>query len=161
MARVYLASDPHLGHVNMAKKRGFEDINEHDEYIINRWNETVNKNDKIYLLGDITMETAKHYPLLKRLKGNIVVVGGNHDKPGHVKELLKYVSGVAGAIKYKGFILTHIPIHPRELDLGRFKGNIHGHVHEDEIADNRYVCVSMECTDYKPELFTDISEIFE
>ena len=40
----------------MAKKRGFKTVEEHDEFIVKKWNETVNKNDKIYLLGDITME---------------------------------------------------------------------------------------------------------
>lgn len=37
----------------------------------------------------------------------------------HVQELLKYVESVAGMIDYKGFALTHCPIHPIELERYR------------------------------------------
>jgi len=147
MSKVYLYADPHFGHENMAKKRGFKTVEEHDEFIVKKWNETVNKNDKIYLLGDITMEKS-NYEILKRLKGNKVVVLGNHDKPGHIPELLKYVSAVAGAIKYKGYLLTHVPIHKKEIK--RFRANIHGHVHENIINNSKYVCVSAEAVNYIP-----------
>jgi calcineurin-like phosphoesterase family protein len=147
MSKAYVYGDLHFGHENMAKKRGFETIEDHDNHIIKKWNSVVTKRDKVYLLGDITMEKA-NYTILKKLNGNKVVIGGNHDKPGHVKELLKYVSGVAGAIKYKGFIMTHIPIHKSELH--RFRGNIHAHVHEKILKHKRYICVSAEAIDYKP-----------
>jgi len=159
MAQLYHYSDPHFSHLNIAIKRGFQTVEEHDEYIIQQWNSTVNKNDKIFLHGDITMEKDK-YSILKRLKGQIVVIGGNHDKPGHAKEMLKYVSGFAGAIKYKGFILTHIPIHPIELDDKRFIANIHGHFHLKVLDDKRYINVSAENINYKPVLFTEISAQF-
>lgn len=159
MAQVYLYADPHFDHTNMAIKRGFETTEEHDEHVIKQWNNTVNKNDKIYLLGDITMEK-KNYAILKRLKGQITVVGGNHDMPGHTEEMLKYISAFAGAIIYKGFFLTHIPIHPTEFRIAKYKGNIHGHVHENVLDDERYICVCAEVIDYKPVLFKDIDQRF-
>jgi calcineurin-like phosphoesterase family protein len=161
MAQVYLFADPHFGHLNMAKRRGFNTVEEHDNYIIERWNSTVRKNDKVYLLGDITMESNKSYHLLKKLKGNIIVVGGNHDKPGHAKEMLKYISGFSGAIKYEEFILTHFPIHEGELNDKRFLGNIHGHVHKNILSDNRYFCVSAEAVNYTPISFECIKEKFK
>ena len=54
---------------------------------------------------------------------------GNHDLHRNVRELLKYVESVAGMIDYKGFTLTHAPIHPNEI--GFCKGNIHAHVHHE------------------------------
>lgn len=162
MAQVYLFADPHFGHENMAKKRGFESSLDHDAHIVAKWNMKVRKNDKIFLLGDVTMEEKKSYNILGLLNGNITVVMGNHDEPRHVTELLKYVKHVAGAISYKGYLLTHVPVHENEMNpetFGRFKGNIHGHVHENEIYDDRYVCVSFEVVG-EPILFTDIDEIF-
>lgn len=153
MSVVYLLSDPHFGHTSMAQKRGFNSVEEHDNYIIDNWNSVVTKRDKVYLLGDITMEKS-NYEILRRLRGDITVVLGNHDKPNHVRQLLLYVSHVAGAIKYKDTILTHIPIHPIEID--RFRLNIHGHTHEKNVDHPKYVNVSCEVLDYTPIKFTDI-----
>ncbi len=58
------------------------------------------------------------------------------------------------------FVLTHAPIHPMCLS-GRFKWNVHGHVHLSEVkrqgsrglypgADERYVNVCVEHTDFRP-----------
>jgi len=38
MSEVLFEGDLHLGHVNMAKWRGFSSVEEHDEYIIDQWN---------------------------------------------------------------------------------------------------------------------------
>jgi calcineurin-like phosphoesterase family protein len=95
MSTVRFIADLHLGHANMAKRRGFSSVEEHDEYIIKKWNSVVVKRDLTYVLGDVTMESAKSYPLLDKLNGRKIVVGGNHDKPTHTKELLKYVDSIA------------------------------------------------------------------
>lgn len=147
MSKVYAFGDTHFGHKNMALKRGFKTIEEHDSYIISQWNSVVTKRDKVFLLGDITMEKS-NYAILKKLKGNKVVILGNHDKGGHVPELLKYVSSVCGSVSYKGCILTHIPIHPQEFY--RWRLNIHAHTHEVVIQDERYKCVSAESIGYIP-----------
>ena len=117
----------HFGHPSIARRRGFEEAFLHDEYLIDSWNKTVHKKDIVYILGDVTMETSKHYYQLDRLKGRKIVVMGNHDLHQHTKELLTYVDSVAGMVDYKGFCLTHAPIHPCEM--GRYRGNIHAHIH--------------------------------
>lgn len=117
----------HLGHKWMAKYRGFQDEFYHDENLIQEWNSIVNKKDLTYIIGDVTMETSQHYYQLDRLNGRKIVVLGNHDRHQDINELLKYVDGVSGAIDYKGFILTHVPIHPNEI--GFCRGNIHAHIH--------------------------------
>jgi calcineurin-like phosphoesterase family protein len=118
MGNVRFISDTHFGHMNMAIKRGFTSSEEMDEHIIEMWNKVVNKKDVTYVLGDVTMESTKFYPLLSRLNGVINVILGNHDKRQHIPELLKYVNSVAGMMRYKdNCILTHCPIHPSELDI--------------------------------------------
>ena len=155
--KVYFISDLHLGHQSMAVKRGFSSFLDHDAYIIKCWNSVVGKGDVVWVLGDITMEKSSSYQLLSLLKGYKKVVLGNHDAPQHTKELLKYVNSVCGAVKYKDYILTHIPVHPCEI--GRFKGNIHGHVHENSIDDSRYINVSCEVVNYTPKLFESLNKI--
>lgn len=151
---VYFCSDLHLGHTNLIKnRRGFQSVEEHDQLIINNWNSVVHKKDKVFLLGDIAMETHKYYHLLGELNGFIHLIPGNHDSPQHIKHLLAYIDKISGSIKYKGFWLSHIPLHPDEL---RGKKNIHGHVHEKSLDDSRYINVSMEVCNYTPVSFEDI-----
>lgn len=163
MSTVRFIADLHLGHVNMAKRRGFSSVEEHDAYIIKQWNSVTTKKDLTYIIGDVTMESSKPYALLDQLNGRKIVIGGNHDKPGHVVDLLNHVQSIAGMVKYKGIFLTHCPIHPREMKY-RIKYNIHGHIHENSIelevrlfgiklfsrVDRRYICVSCEHVDYTP-----------
>lgn len=155
MSQVRFISDLHFGHTNMAIKRGFEFVADHDNYIVNQWNKVVNKKDTTYILGDITMEKA-NYEILDKLNGIKHIVLGNHDEGQHTKILQQYVNKIAGMVNYKKeFILTHCPIHPRELEY-RFKYNIHGHVHENSLEDKRYINVSCEVVDYTPKLLIEL-----
>lgn len=157
-AKVYVTADLHLGHVNMATKRGFSSVEEHDHHIISNWNKVVTKRDTVWILGDVTNEKAS-YEILGQLNGIINVVGGNHDRPQHTIKMLEYINGFCGAKQLKGFMLTHIPIHPSELE--RFRGNIHGHVHDQSIYEKGYFNVSLENTLYYPVLLDDIIRIYE
>ena len=152
---VFFISDPHFHHKNMAIKRGFSCEDEMNELIVDNWNKTINKRDMVYILGDITMEK-NNYSILDRLKGDKIIVLGNHDQFQHVPELLKHVTKVGGMLNYKGnYILTHCPIHPCELDY-RFSYNIHGHVHENTLNDPRYINVSCEAVNYIPVEFNQL-----
>ena len=132
MSRVFLIGCLHLGHENMATlHRGWPSSEEHDEHLIKCWNSVVHKRDTVYILGDVTMETSKHYYKLAQLNGVKRVVLGNHDLGRDVPELLKYVDSVSGMIHYKGFWLSHAPLHPQELTF--VKGNIHAHVHNQPV----------------------------
>lgn len=169
MSQVRFIADLHLGHVNMAVKRGFASVEEHDAHIIAQWNSVVTKRDVTYILGDVTMEKKAPYALLDQLNGRKHVVMGNHDRRQDVAALLEHVDSVAGMVQYKGLILTHCPIHPMELDY-RFPKNIHGHIHDNvvmidvyeygykvnAIPDDRYICVSCERVDYVPRTLEEL-----
>ena len=127
----------HLGHEWMAKHRGFQDSSYHDAKLIEQWNKVVHKKDLTYILGDITMETDEHYYMLDMLNGRKIVVMGNHDLHQHTRKLLNYVESVAGMIDYKGFCLTHCPIHPAEISF--YRGNIHAHIHENKLQEVGYL----------------------
>ena len=168
-AKIYFISDPHLGHYNMAIKRGFPDTYCHDENFIAQWNMTVNKHDTVYILGDVTMEKSTNYQILDRLLGYKKVIGGNHDRIQHTIKMLEYVNSFGGVhyIRPKGItsvdrvILTHIPIHPMELEHAKAKGknfiNIHGHIHDGYvIPDKRYINVSAEMLEYRPKTLEEL-----
>jgi calcineurin-like phosphoesterase family protein len=165
MSTVRLIADLHLSHQNMATRRGFSTIEEHDEHIIEKWNSVVHKRDVTYILGDVTMEKSAPYHLLDRLNGLKHVVMGNHDRRQDVRKLLEHVESVAGMVQYKGVILTHAPIHPRELEY-RFPVNIHGHIHDNQVMkmldgweeiDERYICVSCERIDFTPKSLEELN----
>jgi calcineurin-like phosphoesterase family protein len=164
MSTVRFIADLHLSHANMATRRGFSTVEQHDEHIIEKWNSVVHKRDVTYILGDITMEKSAPYHLLDRLNGLKHVVMGNHDRRQDVRKLLEHVESVAGMIQYKGIFLTHCPIHSDELNYGITK-NIHGHIHDKvvmkmldgwEIPDERYFCVSCEQVDYLPKTLEEL-----
>ena len=77
-----------------------------------------------------------------------ILICGNQDLDHHtMKDLVEAYDEVYALKKYKEFWLSHAPIHPDEL---RGKVNIHGHTHYHNIADDRYVNVSMEQINYTP-----------
>lgn len=78
----YFISDLHFGHKNVLTfdNRPFNTIEEHDEYLINAWNETVGIDDDVYILGDISWHNSiKTIEIFERLNGNKHLIKGNHD----------------------------------------------------------------------------------
>ena len=155
MGKIHFIADLHLGHNGIAKLRGFEDSFAHDEYLVEQWNKKITKRDTVWIVGDITMEKIDSYYYLDQLKGIKNVIGGNHDQPQHTVELMRYINKYCGCFQYKGFWLTHIPVHPSELYS---KLNIHGHVHEKSIPDDRYINVCCDVLDYTPISLEEIEE---
>ena len=172
MPAVFLTSDTHFGHHGVCrflrddgvtKLRPWDNPEEMDEEMVKRWNETVRPNDKVYHLGDVVINR-KAMSTLYRLNGDKVLIRGNHDifrdeeYRQHFRELRAYHV-------MNGMILSHIPIHSESL--GRFGVNIHGHLHANRVQirgfngkpmgiDNRYHCVCVEQTDFRPILFEDV-----
>lgn len=163
MSGVFFISDLHFKHKNVNK---FEDfyrpkamglrgckletlIEIHDKTLIRNINSCCTKRDKLYILGDhgYTPE------LINEIDAQVVMLLGNHDR----QPISEYVDGVNAAIEgphaYKGFWITHFPIHPCEL-WG--KKNIHGHVHSKSVPDENYINVSVEACGGVPVNFEDI-----
>lgn len=99
------------------------------------------------------------YSFLDRLNGYKKVVLGNHDKPQHIPEMLKYVNSVCGVFNYKnGVFLSHVPIAEEELKYYRSQINIHGHTHEVVYKNKNYINVCAEVVGYTPRT---LEELFE
>lgn len=83
--KLFLTSDTHWGHNKefIYQKRGFKSIEEHDETLIQRWNETVRPEDHVIHLGDFVVGAGKDSEkivrkILSRLNGKISLILGNH-----------------------------------------------------------------------------------
>lgn len=161
MPNVFIVSDTHFGHHGVCqflradgtKLRPWDDPQEMDEEMIKRWNDTVRPNDKVYHLGDVAMQK-KALQILHRLNGDKVLIKGNHDifKLGDYTPFFRDIRGYHVMDK---IIFSHIPVHPDSK--GRFRANVHGHLHSNTVKDKWgvnpdpwYQCVCVEQTDFKP-----------
>lgn len=147
MNRVFLTADTHFGHLKVTTFRPYATVEEHDRDLIARWNAVVKPKDTVWHLGDVYFRDG-HEALLQ-LNGVKKLVLGNHDT--HPLDVyMSHFVRVFGAVEYRDCILTHIPVHAGQF--ARFKANIHGHSHANKLDDPRYICVSMEQTEYAPIL---------
>lgn len=169
MPNIFFASDHHFNHANIltfkrsdgTPLRDFATVEDMNEAIIANHNSVVRTGDKVYFLGDVTMDRkGKALEFLDRMNGEKILIKGNHDqcKP---EAYLKYFKDIRGSHQFEGLIMTHIPIHPESL--ARWGLNIHGHLHANvvlrelsKIPDPRYFNVSMEQINYTPIALEEI-----
>ena len=82
MVSTFITSDTHFGHEFMAKFRGFDSVDEHDDFIIRSINELV-RWQRLFILGDIAMggwqTNAAKVRLIEAAEVHIIL--GNHDRP--------------------------------------------------------------------------------
>lgn len=80
LTTTYVTSDTHFGHTNVIKysKRPYVNADEMDEALIENWNSLVRDQDTIFHLGDFSFRDPALY--LRRLKGKIIMLPGNHDQ---------------------------------------------------------------------------------
>lgn len=168
----WVISDPHFNHANILNfkredgvtpLRPFANVEEMDETLIANWNDTVAQDDRVYLLGDVAFHPRVFRAVIPRLKGRICLVPGNHEPP-QMRKYFDLFDDVRGYVVKKGFIMSHIPIHPGSLS--RWALNIHGHLHANVVMvdpehsfnmrDPRYFCACVEQIDYRPKLLDDI-----
>jgi calcineurin-like phosphoesterase family protein len=160
MKNVFIISDTHFTHQGMCrflrsdgtKLRPWDDADEMDNAMIHNWNSVVGPKDKVYHLGDVYINRKGRH-ILPQLNGDKVLIKGNHDI-FPLKDYTPYFRDIRAYHVLDKMILSHVPIHVD--NLGRFKGNVHGHLHEHVIKDSngqpdhRYRTVCVEHINYTP-----------
>ena len=132
--------------------RPWDDVDEMNEAMIDNWNSVVGQNDLVYHGGDVVMNR-RFLSIMNRLMGRKRLVRGNHDL-FRVTEMLEHFDEIYGVLPLKGFVMTHVPIHPSCLE--RWRVNVHGHTHGKHvminkcIRDPRYINISVEAIGYTP-----------
>lgn len=144
--RIFVIGDTHFGHKKIAEVRGFDSIEAHDETLVENWNRAVKPKDTVWHLGDVLFGKAS-FAILGRLNGLKSLVMGNHDRYPSAM-YLEHFRGIYGAVELKNHLLTHIPVHHGQSR--RYAGNIHGHLHTNQLVEPWYYCVSAERIDLTP-----------
>ena len=148
-----------------------------NEYILSRWNDTVEEDDDIYVLGDIVCGppiNAECY--LKRLKGKKHFLIGNHDfgwmrKTPNYKDYFVSVKNIEYMFLDDAFLtLCHYPLleWPGSSHFHKEKSYlIHGHIHSSRTTDafpiirdylpDAYNC-GVDINNFKPVTFDELVE---
>ena len=140
---IFLTSDLHFCHNKefLYAPRGFDNVNDMNDAIVENWNNVVNPEDDVYLLGDVILnDNDLGLKLLKSLKGNIHLALGNHDTDNRIQLYNSCWNIVeiecAYRLRYSGyhFFLTHYPCLTGNFDDGdkplkKQTINICGHTH--------------------------------
>jgi len=157
---VWFTSDSHFGHANIVKycSRPFKNVNNMDHCLINNWNSVVKDNDLVIHLGDFSFQSGNYLP---HLKGNILLVKGNHDNKMYDPLFYNVVKQLSVEIgEYKCF-LRHRPVFPDDernlpdqANRERIKLMSHdvvicGHVHDKWKTNGKNINVGVDVWDQK------------
>lgn len=165
----YITSDWHFGHNNICGKDSFVSTRTHfknteemNEYLIETINSVVTNGDTLYHLGDFAMNLnpTQAFDIVKRLKGQLVLIKGNHDTTSTLKyfeennyklpdgrdKVIIHEVGYTFKQDKKRYYMTHYP-----LLLGSRRRKMRsfcGHIHEECAPDNNILNVGID----SPEL---------
>lgn len=182
MERIWVWSDPHFGHSNILKFTSYENgprirpeftnVEEMNESIVRNYNELVRPEDIVYCLGDLGWHKPTLDKVLPRLMGRKRLILGNHDTLDvrYYRQFFdkvlseRFFSNKDSGLK-NNYILCHFPLHKASFAYKPNCYNVHGHTHEKDvmidgtkIKDPVYINVSVEKTEYKPVLLSDIDK---
>ena len=146
---IYLTSDLHFCHNRsfLWEPRGFENVQEMNQAIVKNWNNIIQPEDEVYVLGDLMLNNdVEGARLFKQLKGQIHVILGNHDTDRRVAAYNTFYNiceiCYARPLHYNGyhFFLSHYPTITSNFDydkpLRSRTLNLCGHSHTpDPFAD--------------------------
>lgn len=142
MGRIFLTSDLHFGHDRefVWKVRGYDSVQDMNLTQVQKWNETVENDDDVYILGDLMLGSTAGIEFIKQLKGRLHIVLGNHDtatREAMYRELpnVVEVAEVGLRLKYNKhhFVMTHYPMLTGNLEKESLKQmtlNLYGHTHQ-------------------------------
>ncbi len=139
---IYVTSDLHLCHNRefVYVPRGFTNVYDMNQAIVERWNAIVQPDDDVYVLGDLMLnDNTTGRKIICDLKGKLHIVPGNHDTDTRI-EIYKTcwnVVEIDWAIRLKyckhTFYMTHFPCMTANLEkesLRQCTCNLYGHTHQ-------------------------------
>jgi calcineurin-like phosphoesterase family protein len=173
----FFTSDTHFGHQRIIElcERPFDSVDEMNEAMIERWNETVKPEDIVFHLGDVALgKIAESLPLIGRLNGSIFLVPGNHDRifsgekeKQRVRFLPEYKKVFTGIMAESlrmvlggsEVMVSHFPYvgdshgadrHADKRPKDEGLPIIHGHVHDEWAENGRMFNAGVDVRDFRP-----------
>lgn len=143
MSTTWFTSDLHLFHKNIIVYCGRHHDNEYDmnRAIVSKWNEVVKDDDKVILVGDLSAGVMGRYDelkcLIKELRGNKVLIRGNHDHQIDTWYKSAGFSLVTEWLLLDDILCVHKPATSYNTDVINLVEQIsprlivHGHIHDD------------------------------
>lgn len=145
MTRIFITSDTHFNHNRpfIYAARGFQTVEAMNAYIVERWNALVEEEDIVYHLGDVFLgDNEAGMAVVRKLKGRLRIVIGNHDTKPRIALLRAYekVESLSyGEMLYwhkRPVLLTHFPTvtsnaadgHKEQRHICTY--NLCGHTHQ-------------------------------
>ena len=128
----WFTADLHLGHANIIElcERPFKNIEEMDAALIDNWNSVVDGADTVVVAGDLTLGhdyERVRYLYLRHLKGNVILVKGNHDHYLRTAEQKRYMYN--RKINGRAVYVSHYALRSWPGMNKRDSWNLHGHSH--------------------------------
>jgi calcineurin-like phosphoesterase family protein len=175
MSKIFFTSDHHFGHNNIIKfsNRPFENVEEMNEVLIEKWNSKINPEDEVYHLGDfgMTKDTEQIANILDKLNGTKYLIVGNHEGPALVnRKKFKWVKDYF-ELKVKDsdcsngvqrIVLFHYAMRVWRGD-SRGIWHLYGHSHgnlpdkEDKLAFD----IGVDCHDFYPLAYEEVKAIMK
>jgi calcineurin-like phosphoesterase family protein len=177
--QVFYTSDLHIGHRNVQEMRSpYMETSGgwHDEVLADNWDTVVNKDDVVYVLGDLCLQgtrvTENALAWIKERPGRKHLIFGNHDvgHPGINRQFAKWMpkylnafetaqSFIRKGIAHHRVLMSHFPYagdHTatdrygqwRLPDLGEWL--LHGHVHSQEKIRGKMIHVGVDAWEFAP-----------
>jgi calcineurin-like phosphoesterase family protein len=172
MSKIWIVSDTHFSQESIihfkqpdgvTPMRPFANAREMDEALVTYWNETVQPQDHVYHLGDVSMK--RHaIKFIGRCNGHKRLLTGNHDIYDTKKDYLPFFEKVYGTRLIDDLLFSHFPIDARSIKPKWF--NVHGHLHNNAPMfgyqghlSHKHLNVSMEWTDYRPIALEEVKRL--
>lgn len=145
----YYIADCHFGHsaILTFDHRPYSDTSQMEEDMVTRWNSAVHKCDTVYILGDFCWGKADQWlRIIRKLKGNKILITGNHDLKQFPEELRREFSDIKPYAEIvdngrdnssRKVILSHYPIPFYKHSNNPKYFMVCGHVHA--TAENDYL----------------------
>lgn len=173
MSNIFFTSDHHFGHKNIIKfsNRPFQDVEEMNQVLIERWNEKVGPHDRVYHLGDLglTRDKDKMEEILQQLNGHIYLIQGNHEgdalnHPQYFEWIKDYhelsVKDEEAPNGKRKIILFHYAMRVWKSDF-RGTWHLYGHTHG-SLPDKKHKLafdVGVDCHNYYPISYEEVKAI--
>lgn len=161
----YIIADLHLDHASIIDycNRPYDTVDEMNQALITNWNTTIDPDDDIVFLGDLTVKSGVTpiYNYVDQLHGNWTFIIGNHDTvaPPNIAD-----PDICTSYQFTYRDIPFYAVHDPADAPTNFRGWIlHGHHHNNHLdrfpfihPDERRINASVELVDYRPLHLDDL-----
>jgi len=167
--KIFFIADTHFHHTNILEYDNlpFDDLEHYHKTLIDNWNNAVNNNDEIYILGDFSFGNHKQTTeILSQLNGIKYLIKGNHDffldHKNFDKSKFEFIKELH-ELRYDGktYILCHYPVVANDIKR-KNKIMLHGHIHNKILLNlENTFNVGVTLHNFAPISIEKINEMYE